>query len=452
MGGEYYSEQCRRRKWGRVRFLHTILTRPPHRYHSLYRALENTPGLGYHVSLQMFVMRMMGEYKFDRKLRIDKQLQLLYTCFEGAKVGAVDYRDILCCMAILRRFKEIKANPGKLFQDSILIYANEEGTLVDRSDALRVSRMGAIYEDEMMRTSGRLDRYLTDEAQSRGLTATFRELDMTFLMEAVESEPRILTEFSKQLWERLPSTWRLAILHAAEELGMEKALPGTIAVKLQRAARWYGRRLSRGVLIGWKIFKETSKRRREQQAAFEAILCRHAIRKWHLSVATKALQRKRYPIVQERGRHAVLRRFFKRLVSFSQNAKHISDLTRTVGKQGRSLAAGMGLVRGVLRKRSMRRALYIWCERACLLSAWEFARSLHAQRLLRRAFDEFRRTVNEAVIKREVDQTMERRAAGIAEAMEVRGVYLGVDSICAWKILSGVVVFTWLDVVAPSGK
>ena len=188
-------DRCRRRKWAGVRFLHGIIHQPPYRYHSIACALEATPGLAYTISKAAFVTTMMAKYQFDRKLRMDTKLRSLYGCFEGADADAVDYRDIVACMECMRRFKEVRDNPRKLFRDLVLSYANETRTVVRRSDALRVARMGGIDECGVMQTSSRLDKYLKEEAGPRGLNPTFRDLPITFLMEVIESNPSVLDAF-----------------------------------------------------------------------------------------------------------------------------------------------------------------------------------------------------------------------------------------------------------------
>ncbi|CAN0426325.1 unnamed protein product, partial [Ectocarpus sp. 8 AP-2014] len=195
-----------------MRFLHNLVHQPPYRYHSLACALEATPGQGCTVSKAAFVARMMAAYRFDRKLRMDTRLRSLYECYEGARGGAVDYRDILCCTIVLRRFKDIRDNPRKLFRDLILLYSDDEGEVVQRQDVLRVMRIGALHGGHILQTSTRLDKYLAEEARPRGLRPTFRDLDITFLMDTIEANPSILVAFRTQLWQRIPEAWRLGVL------------------------------------------------------------------------------------------------------------------------------------------------------------------------------------------------------------------------------------------------
>lgn len=409
----------RRRKWVRIQFLHTVLHTLPYRYHSIDRALEATPGPGYCVSRTAFVARMMAEYHFDRRLRMDAHLKSLYGCFEGATTDSVDYRDILCCMTFLRRYKEVRGNPSQLFRDLVLMYADQAGTLVRRTDVLRVCRMGAVDEGQVWQTSSRLDRYLAEEAHPQGLKRTFRDVPLTLLVEVMESNPAVLVAFRKQLWQRLPGSWRMGVLAAVESFVVDKAGSGALAMKLRRAARWYAQTLSRRMVAGWKIFRNMAKLIRAQRAAVEMIFRRQAIHAWRDHAIDSAKRRKQYPVAVEYGRLKVLRRYFKRMVGFVVASKRVKLIVGACSAQGKLVLAGGGLLREAFRKRSMRLALHMWCETASLMNAWEFAVDLWAERVRRKVFVAYRDIVKAAVIQQQIEDEMDSRAAKIAETFEV---------------------------------
>ena len=410
------AERYRRRKWTGVRFLHRVINQPAYRFHSITRALEATPGMTYTVGRNAFVQRLMAEYKFDQSLRMDIKLCALYECFEGAEDDAIDYRDVLCCMMLLRQYRKIREEPRMLFQNLILVFSNEAGTKVLRQNALRVARMGALHGDDILETSSRLDRYLEEEAGSRGLKPNFRVLDVIFLMEVIESHPLILAAFRTQVWQRVPKSWRIGDLavHAMEAL---------TAMKLERAARWYATKLSRRVIVGWKTFKNQSKLTKAHRAAVGRVTRRHAIRIWHSRASREA--RRHRMITRKRRRIAILRRYFKRVVHFTKMRKKLSAMTFAFTKRGKLVIYGMGLLCGVLKKRLVRLSLRAWCQTACLMTAWEFAVKSSQARLLRRTFFSLRDTVRALVTARRVEDEAEARASWIAEAVEV--VYKSVD-------------------------
>lgn len=382
-------------------------------------ALEATPGAGYRVNQTAFVSRMMAEYSFDRKMRMDTQLRSLYECFEGAHEGAVDYRDVLCCMTVLRRYKEVRENPRRLLRDLLFEYSDEAGKTVRRQDALRVMRLGAIDGVDVLKTSTRLNAYLVAEAGSQGLKPTFRDLSVTLLMEVMESNPSVLIAFRTQLWQRLPEAWRLGMLQAVEAIGFDKAGSGTLAAKQRRAARWHAKALSRRIMIGWKIFRNRAKQVKARREIIEILLSRNALQAWHISASQSVGRRERLAIADQRGRLCALRRIFKRVVDFAKSRKKLAAMTGAFSKRGKLVVAGVGHVREALRKRSMRLFLRAWCEAASLMNAWEFAVGLSEERLCRRAFFGFRETVRVAVTARRIDDEAEIRAAEIAEAVEV---------------------------------
>lgn len=413
-------DRSRRRKWAGVRFLHGIVHQAPYRYHSMACALEATPGPGYTISKAAFVGAMMAKYQFDRKLRMDTQLRSLYTCFEGAGENAVDYRDIVACMECMRRFKEVRDNPRKLFRDIILLCANETRTMVRRSDALRVARMGAIDEGGVMQTSSRLDKYLAEEAGPRGLKPTFCDLSITFLMEVIESNPSILEAFRTQLWQHIPEAWRIGMLQAVESKGFEKAGAAALAMKQRRAARWYAKTLSRHVMVGWKIFRDRAKQVKAKRAKIEAVLRRQAVRGWRTFASKEVVMRKGRAVATHRGRLFNLRLYFNRIVKYRTVNKRLAAMTSTFSKRGKLVVAGVALINGVLRTRSMRLALREWCEAASLMNAWEFAVELSEERLCRRTFAGLKKIVKAAVAAKRADDEAEMRAAAVAEAIEVK--------------------------------
>lgn len=440
------SDHQRQRKWAGVRFLHSVVTQLPYRYHSMACALEATPGGEYTVSQAMFVARMMAEYNFDRKLRMDTQLRSLYECFEGAPTGAVDYRDILCCMTVLRRFREVRDAPFLLFRDLVLLYSDDgAGTVVRRQDALRLARMGGLHGGDVMQTSTRLNKYLMEEAGSRGLKPTFRYLNVAFLLEVIEGYPSVLVAFRTQLWRRIPEAWRLGVLQAIEAIGFDKAGSGALARKQRRAARWYSKTLSRRVMVGWKVFRNQAKLNKAQRATVVAVVFRHAIRHWRTTTAKQLVGRKRRTVAIQRGRVFTLRRFFSRIVDHTKTRKAMAAMTWAFSKQGKLVVAGVALLRGVHRTRSMRFALRTWCETASLMNAWEFSVDLSRQRLCRKTFTAFRDTVRTIVAARRAEDEADTRAAALLEVMEVKGYRLLIsiepvfrDTIAEYCIRTGV--------------
>ena len=410
-----------------MRFLHSLVHQPPYRYHSVACALEATPGQGYTVTKTAFVASMMAAYRFDRRLRMDTQLGSLYDCFEGARAGGVDYRDVVSCMVVLRRFRDVRDNPRKLFRELVLLYAeddHEAAAVVRRQDALRVARMGAAHGGDILQTSARLDRYLTEGAGARGLKPAFRELDVAFLMEIIEANPSVLAAFRTHLWRHIPEAWRMGVLHAAEAIGFEKAGSGAMAIKERRAARWYTKTLSRRVVVAWKVFRNRAKQIRAQRARIEVVLRRQTLRAWHASASIGVARRKRRGVADQHGRIFTLRRFFYRIVKYVEVNKRLAAMAWKFSKRGKLVVAGVGLLRGVLRKRSMRLALWSWCETASLMNAWEFAVDLAEERLCRAVFSTLRDTVRAAVAARRAEDEVEMRAAALAESLEVRSATL----------------------------
>lgn len=368
-----------------------------------------------------FVARMMAAFRFDRKLQMDTKLRSLYECFEGARAGAVDYRDFVACMSVLRRFKCVRDNPRMLFHELILLYSNEAGEVVRRHDALRLVRIGAMHGGDILQTSTRLNNYLAEGAGPKGLKPTFRDLNVTFLMEIMEANPSVLVAFRTQLWQRIPETWRMGVLQAAEATGFKKAVSGAMAMKERRAARWYTRTLSRRIIVCWKVFRNRSKQIRAQRARIEVVLRRQAIRAWQASASIGVLRRSRCAIAANHGRTFTLRRFFYSIVKYVQVNKKLAAMAWKFSKQGKLVVAAVGLLRGVLRKGSMRLALRAWCETASLMNAWEFAVDLAEERLCRRLFSAFRYTTRAIREKRRAEDEAEMRAAALAESIEASG-------------------------------
>lgn len=367
-----------------------------------------------------FVASMMAAYRFDRKLRMDGQLRSLYDCFEGARAGAVDYRDIVSCMVVLRRFRDVRDDPCKLFRELILMYSACAGKVVQRQDALRVARMGATHGGDVMQTSTRLDKYLAEEAGSRGLKPSFRDLDITFLMDIIEENPTVLVAFRTQLWQRIPEASRMGMLQAAEDMAFNKAGSAATTMKERRAARWYTTTLSRRVMVGWKVFRNRAKQIKAQRAFVEKVLVKQTLRRWHSSASIQVVRRKRRAAADQYGRIFTLRRFFRHIVKYVEVNKILSAMSWKFSKQGKLVFAGVGLLRGVLRKRTMRLALQAWCETASLMNAWEFVVDFAEERLCRLVFVALRETVRAMIAERRAEDEMEMRAAALTESMEVR--------------------------------
>lgn len=412
-------EWCRRRKWVGVRFLHNIINQKAYRYHSLACALEAIPGKAYTVSRAAFVSRLMAEYRFDHSMRMDRKLSSVYECFEGAEDNAIDYRDVLCCMVLLRQHRKIREDPYTLFRNLVLLYSDESGAKVFRRDALRVARMGALHQHEILQTSTRLDNCLAEKAGSRGLKPTFSLLDVMFLMEVIETYPSVLVAFRTQLWRHVPQSWKMELLRAMEA----KLNSSAVAIKLERSARLYATKLSRWIIVGWKTFTNQSKAIRAQQMTIERVTRRLAIRGWHRKVLREAIHRKNRAVASKRQRLATLRRYFKHMVRLAETRKKLTAINWATSKQGKLVLFGAGLLRGALRKRSMRLALLRWCEISTFIMAWELASNHFQARLLKRVFGDLKDTLRSLMTARRLDEEVATRAARIAEAMEVKYVY-----------------------------
>lgn len=411
--GNYDAE--RRRKWAGVRFLYNIINQKPYRYHSLSCALEVIPGKAYTVSRAAFVSRLMTAYRFNHVLKMDRKLSSIYECFEGAEDNAIDYRDILCCIELLRQHRKIREDPYTLFRNLVLLYSDESDTKVFRRYALRVARMGALYQDEILQTSTRLDNWLAEKAGSWGLKQNFTRLEIMFLMEVIESNPSLLVTFATQLWRHVPQPWKVKLSRATEE----KLSSCVLAIKLEQSARLYATKLLHWIIVGWKTFTNQSKAIRAQRMAIERVKWRLAIRGWHRNLLREETHRKNRIDSSNRQRLVILRRYFKRIVRLVETRKKFAAINWAHSKQGKLVLFGAGLLRGILRKRSMRLTLKRWCETSSLMMAWELAGNHFRVGLMKRMFILLKDALRSLITARRLDEEAATRAARIAEAIEV---------------------------------
>ncbi|CAM9489006.1 unnamed protein product, partial [Discosporangium mesarthrocarpum] len=406
-----------KRKWTLTILVHGVMDQPPYRCHSLERALDTASGGGYEISEASFVASITAEYRFDLALKMDSCLRSLYRCFEGATSNRVDCRDVLCCVQLLRRCEKIRQNPRRLLEYFLGMYLLGGGW-IRRRDALRVHRMASTTFEEIQSSSGRLDRYLTGIAAAKGLKPGFRQMPLSTLMEVVENHPVVLAVFQEQLWQRLPDKNRLALLDVAEGLRFMRTGYDAMSTKCRRAFQWHELNVYRRVLKGWTVYLVNQRLIKAQRKRVLNVARRATLHQWHTYAVHHAVYRNRVEEVHRLARRITLHRYFNRVVKMAKSAKRIRSLTWKTSKEGKLVIAGVGMIRAVLRRKSLRLAIRNWCEVASLINALEFAECLSKERHSRKVFGAWRDVVNASVAQTRLEEEAMRRALNLAEAMQ----------------------------------
>jgi hypothetical protein len=153
----------------------------------------------------------VSEYKFDRKLRMEEQLEFLYNAFPGGPQNKVDYRLILCSYLNLILYQIIPVNPKHLFFIMYDIFTRPFSDQVPRKEVLSLISICSLSEEDVKETAGRLDAALTDLAATHLLKPNFRVVEKKFLLEVFETHPGILLTFKEQCWARLSDEQRLYV-------------------------------------------------------------------------------------------------------------------------------------------------------------------------------------------------------------------------------------------------
>ncbi|CAM9408593.1 unnamed protein product, partial [Choristocarpus tenellus] len=408
-----------RRKWAWTKLLLRIVYQPPYLYHSLERALDRGAREMCDTSESSFIIGMMAEYHFDLSLRMDSRLRAMYRCFEGAAENRVDYRDILCCMRLLRRGEVVRENPRRILYQFLEMYVFERRfKLIRRRDVLRVQRMAAISKEQIQQTSGRLDRYLTEAAVRKGIKPGFRSVPIAMLLEVIEDHPVVLKAFQEQIWQCLSEKQRLGILDATEDARLIQAGYGVMSMKYRRASRWHTLVVYRWIVKAWIMYLRAGRQANAQRKRMLDKVQRIALLKWHMCAGCSHIRRRHSAQARCLRRRITQRRYFYRILKMVTEAKRVRSLTWRTSKKGKLVCAGMGIIRAVFRKKCLRLALHAWCEIASLMTAWDFAVNLSKERLCGRIFSAMRDLVQVIVTRRRLEDTAEKRAADFAAAVQ----------------------------------
>jgi len=115
------AEERRKKKWKLVRQLWSIFRQPPYNRGSIENALWFYGNRG--VTVHHFVMAIVSEFKFDRRLNVDGYLRWLYWSFEGGSQDGADWRDMLVAFKVVILFRLVKSRAVDLLIIFFDIYA-----------------------------------------------------------------------------------------------------------------------------------------------------------------------------------------------------------------------------------------------------------------------------------------------------------------------------------------
>lgn len=390
---EDYAEQ-RRLRWKYLRNFYLVTSKPPFNAGSFDNALfAHAHSV---MTLEQFVMRVMLEFKFPNKMKMDGHLSWLYLSFDHHRSNEVDWRTILISYKILTFFRFVRDRPLDLLLLLFDVYGEGESsgaTSTDRDHLVlhqATERLFVLFssvcisDNDISAMTAQLEalfEYLTDRG---GNYVQRRELQKLCKEGAIGHGAVRL--WSKMAWDRLLGDQRLTILDEAQVHHLENAEAIISRFQSQQAYVIFRKNSLRATFRGWKTVTVKASGAR---AFAQARLRQRALRwlqKWRRISRRYALYRRRRVLAQVMGDYALKARCFRRISLHNTLIRRVTRIVGSLDTHAKQLTLAATHLREFRRLFDLRGGFQRWHRQIVTWQQHETAARHYLLHLLRRPF------------------------------------------------------------------
>lgn len=380
-----------RMRWKAMRQLYSITRLPEYNNFSFEMILyENAT---YNISEEHFVMNIIKTYKFPNNMKMDAHLRWLYWTFDNERRNQVDWRDILLYYKILLYFRFIKDRPLDLICILFDIYTNgEQQQIAKKEDFVlphaipciekvflapcitetEIADMRIAYESLIAIVDNEYDNQIKHHQFQRLLRQSPHD--------------KIVTFWSKLMWDKLPSELRLTVVDEAQQFHKNNAEVIIARHKLAQAMAMYQKNTVKVIFREWKLYilrstgvrmYHTRKLRRKVQRFFFF---------WFKLARRKTIKRRRRILGEVMGTYNIKARCFARIKLFNSNFKRIEQIVGSLHKRGRQFRLAGTHLREFRRINSLKVFYHRWWNKCVAMNNYEVAVESNRMRLLHKVF------------------------------------------------------------------
>jgi hypothetical protein len=398
------STEKRRHRWKYVRNLFAVINKPPFDKASFENALF--AHAHYHMSLEQFTMRLMIEFKFPTKLRMDDYLRWLYLSFDTFRSNSVDWREMIMYYRVLRYFRLIKESSLELILLLFDVYGEggSDGSQVDRdrievSNAktvlLRIFQVPCLTEPELYGIETMLES-LFDHLDTTGNKISRRALEVGF--KSGRFSQRAVAYWSTLCWDRLPTDQRLTILDEAQTKHAVAAEVIISRFQLQQAIVIYTKNTLKHVLRAWKIVTVKASGARAFALSRLRLRALRMMQRWQRISRRYALYRRKRILAQVMGDYSTKARCFQRIKLHNTIIRRITRVSGSLLPNAKRLVLAASHLREFRRLYDERVGLYRWRAVCRMWKNHENARAHYRRHLLRSTFLPWFKIAHEAAV------------------------------------------------------
>lgn len=320
---------------------------------------------------------MVNGLGFERRLEVEKHLLELYYCFDGADVGLVDWRELVCSLYALSNTGHVHNNPMKLLTTFFQLYSlpARNVIVVTREDILRITSLAAVTRADIA-TAMSIKPHLP------------KWVKLGVLREILYKQcGTVVTAFKSQVWAQLPDITKLTYLRLQEDTSAQWFEGYIHQHNIKKAVRLRKLSLLYQSYRGWCHFRCKMRVVRIQHRVVILRKCRVLISWWSIYTTNRRASYERRQVAAVLGRRALVRRMIMlRWHRWSCNQRRIRLVSGIFRGRAVDVSHGCFLTRHAISSSRRRAAMLKWRKWVDFTQQWHQAECFVRKSLTLRTF------------------------------------------------------------------
>lgn len=362
----------RKNRWKHMRNLFLIISKPPFDKCSFENAL--VAHAHNFMTLEQFVMRMVYEFKFPPKMKMDEYARWLYQSFDECQENNVDWREMLLYYKVLRYFRFVRDRPLDLLLLLFDVYGeggdcgegSERSAMIDKdrivlhsakSHLTTIFTVPCLSETELYGMETMLEGLL-DYLDLRNNRIARRELEQNYRNGTFSI--RAVNYWATLAWQQLLPDQRLTILDEAQ---LQHAYAADVIISRyqnQQALVIFTKNTKKHFFRAWKIQTIKASGARAFASKRLELRAKRWLCRWQRIARRYALYRRKRLLAQVMGDYAIKARCFQRILKHNSSLHRITRIAGCLLPESKRLLLALGHLREVRRLYTQRCGLYRW--------------------------------------------------------------------------------------------
>ena len=334
------NQNSNRIKWKEVRIIHNcIIGGSAGRKGSFENALLRLSSS--HVTRGIFVQTLIGEFMFDRKMRMEEHIGKFYDCFplEDDKKGA-DWRYILCTYLCIVLSDFVLENPIRILFKLFDVFSNSHKGILSIQNAMKIISIAAISNEDYEQTSNRM--YTTIKEMSYMQT---NSISKDRFKNVLDVSPGILLSFRDQLFQQVGKAKRLQLLTRQEKKAADSFERHSRKIKLERIVFVWKYHSQLRFFCLWKEYKNYKIFEKRNQLWMLYWKAQRKLQYWHTKTQRIIEYKRLLNRVEIMGKINTMRRFLRLWKKYNHVVCKIRSACDHMDETYKKMSAGIGHLR-----------------------------------------------------------------------------------------------------------